>query len=1349
MPFAPPSPDTLVEEPRFSPPPPDSFVPDEKPLTQSQRDVLEAQGNMGESGLYNIQGEAARAGVASDLPTDALVPSSVFKAAAKPFIQASLPRVLAPIVDTPLGEGMIEQGAENLSGMTSLDAAAKLPAYAIPVVGQALAGYQGAEAIGTGAGEAYEGLKQGDVKAVGKGLANVGMGATMVVPAVHGARGLVKPKVPPKLPVSERVVAEPVPLEKPPVIEPEIPTESVKTEVKPETLPSEITTAEWEKRGVKYARRSDGTLKTKGEYTPDEWKAYTDSAIDAKQAELEKSETSPVETKVQEAAIEENTPEQMAERAEAGLELAEPQGAIANPGPPLAPTTIPPITKTPKSQRQIITDLAKGLSLPIRFGRLRTSKFGGYFLKVQDLIGSKKANDIPIVSHEVGHKLDSEFSISSDPALRAELDHLGDPGVPGSRSSWTPSKTRKYKLGEGMAEFTRLWLTDPPKAQTMAPNLHTHFESILNANKDFGDVMRQARDDIQTWRTAEPQARLRSHISVGGNPNKTRYTVSQLTRDLVDDLHFMRLAVDDAEALAKAEKLPSQNPYLLARNLRGSYGMADTFIRSGVADFKTKAVQLGTSLEHALKPIAGRMNDFRDWIVAKQAREMHRQGKETGLVPTDVDIVANRFDSDQAFQEAFTKVKAWNDSLLKYAVDSGLVTPEGAAAMRAMNTDYVPFHRVFEVGAGEPSALEGTGTGRGLNVGKPGSFKGRHGSSRDIVDPIETMVKNAYSVITASEKAAINRAVADLSTSPGMGKWVEHVAAPKEQIKVGLEKIRQELGANGADLTGVPDDLLLSFFQNGKQAPYGENIIRIVKDGKPEFYRLKKELFEAFHALDLDDSGKLIQILSSPTQLLRAGVTLAPDFALANAMRDTFSASIISKYNAFPFEVTLRGVAALLRDPKLVSEWAASGGKSAIEANYFDRTKLQNFLREKITKELTPAEQALVYAKSPLVALRQLSSFAEEATRIGEYQKAFNSLVKSGMPEGEARRMAAFEARDRQDFAKGGAKTKIVRHLAAFWNAQLQANVKLVQAFRDRPVKTMLAGLAFITIPKLLEQALNWDDKDYWDRPQWERDLMFLIPIGKGADGHTKFIRIPTPFEPGIIFGTLPGRLLQWAKKNDPEALKSLPKLLLGQSVPNPIPQTLMTVFSDFLSGKKGWDVWRGRTVVPESLAQLPPEMQWTEQTSLTARKLGKLLDYSPMKIEHIINSTTGGLGKQLTHQVSDRAISAFTGEKRTASSVMPGGRFVTTPAAVASESIDQFYKTLDDLRTDTQGKKHGGKLELNHRFDKMFSDAESQMADWRKRARETKNEAQRAQYQELILKKARSVMEKYNAIPK
>lgn len=980
-------------------------------------------------------------------------------------------------------------------------------------------------------------------------------------------------------------------------------------------------------------------------------------------------------------------------------------GAIAT-APPLTPAATTPATLQPKAQRQIIADLAKGLNIPIRFGRLTTSsKFAGYFKPRANLIGSRKAIDIPTVSHEVGHKLDSVFKLSADKTIASELDVLGDPATPGSGSSWTKSKTKAYKMGEGVAEFVRYWMTDPPKALSMAPNTHRLWEAALDSNKDFGDVMRQAREDIQTWRNSEPQARLRSQI-VSGNPNKTKYTGSQLIRDLVDDLHILRLATEHG---AKTSPLdPSKNAYLLARNLRGSYGMADTFVRHGVTDFDTKKVQLGTSLSDALKPVAGRLNDFRDWIVAKRAQELIAQGRETGLVKSDVDAVAAKFDGDAAFQKAFSDVKAWNDALLQYAVDAGFVTPESADAMRKMNQDYVPFHRVFEVGAGEAPSQQSTGTGMGLNVGKPGSMKRLRGSVRSIADPLETMVQNAYTLITAAEKSAINRAVAEMADLPDMGRWVERVAAPNEAVKVTADKIRKELEAAGADMTAVPDDLIVTFFRQGSTAPFGENTIRVIRNGKQEFYRLNRDLHDTFKALDLEDTGTLIKILAAPAQLLRSGVVLEPSFNIANVIRDTFSSAVIGKYGAFPFQSTLKGVTAMLSNPQAIAEWAAAGGRNSVESVYFDRDKLKKFLAERISKDLSPAERALIVAKSPLTALRYMTSIFEEATRVGEYQIAFKKLTESGMPEGEARRLAAYESRDRQDFAKGGAKTKIVRHLAAFWNAALQANVKLLQSFKERPVRTTLQGLAFITIPKLLEQALNWDDDDYWDRPQWERDLFFLIPIGKDETGHTRFLRLPTPFEVGIIFGTFPGRIMEWMKTKRPDAMEGFPQLMLKNSIPNPIPQSGQMIFEDFLSGKQGWDVYRGRTIVPDALKDLPPDLQYNEQTSRAAKEIGGRLGFSPMKVDHIIESTTGGLGKLATGR-SD-----------------PFGRFVTRPLRVSNQPTEDFYIRLEEMRMQAARTKLTGEGEIPDDL-KAYERTAKTLSELRKELRDTTSEKEKA----------------------
>lgn len=991
-------------------------------------------------------------------------------------------------------------------------------------------------------------------------------------------------------------------------------------------------------------------------------------------------------------------------------------GPMLQPRPGLTYAGVPIVE--PKAIDQIIRDLSKGLQVPIRFGRLTRPRLGGYYSAITNLIGAKRANDLLIVGHEVGHRLSEGFGFHRNPALEPELMALGDPALPGSRSSWNPRRSQAYRREEGVAEFTRLWLVDPAEAQRLAPNTHAFFEKALDANKDFGDTLRTAQEDIRVWQNAPNQARFRSHISTS-NPNKTPYTIAQLTRDTVDDLHYARMFMDAAK---RSGTVPaSEDVYLNARNLRGSFGMAETFIKDGVVDFRTKKVMMGTSLEHILHKVSGRLRDFEDYITAKQARELRGQGKETGFMEVDENDIIARFGNDQVFNDTFQKLKDWQDALLQYAVDGGMIRQEQVAAFKKLNADYVPFHRLFEVGAGEESALGASGgTGRGLNLGTPGSLKHRTGSPRPIISPLETIVKNAYVLVTAAEKAAINRSMARQSRRANMGQWIEPVAAPKHKITFGLEKVRQQLEDAGADLDAVPDDMLLDLYQHSHQAPFGENIIRIKTGGLEEFYRVDKRLFETIHALDFEDAGKIVRMASIPAQLLRSGVTSTPDFALFNAIRDAFMAPIISRHFQLPLEATLRGVAALIGKPEMVAEWAASGGKHSVEVNFFDREAIQDYMAKKISKDLTPWERSKIVAGSPLQALRWFSGALEEATRIGEYDIALRNNLKDGMPEGDARRLAAFEARDRQDFSKGGAHTKIIRRLVPFWNAALQGNVRLVQSFKERPLETTLKGIAFITLAKLYEQAVNWDDQSYWDRPRWERYGFFLIPYGKDVSGQTHFVRIPIPFEVGVIFAAAPGAMLDYHHSQNPKAFQDFGQMLLGQTVPNPIPPTVQIMFEDFLSGPKGWDIFRGRQIVPESVATLPPQYQFTEQTSLTARKVGAAMGVSPMKVDHVINQTGGGLAKQIVYNIFDRAIAAGTGEKLPISSGVPGMRFVTSPPGVMSQAVEDFYDNLNMLNADQQAarKVEGFQAKYSSNLVASFDADAKRIADLHKRAR-------------------------------
>lgn len=1019
-----------------------------------------------------------------------------------------------------------------------------------------------------------------------------------------------------------------------------------------------------------------------------------------------------------------------------------PSAKVQEKGQEVVPATIgqapslPPVASStggltpPKGIDQIIRDLSSGLQVPIRFGRLRIPKVGGYFDTWANLIASKRPNAMQAVTHEVGHKMDQLFDISGDKAFEQELMVLGDNARPGSASSWKPGKTVKYRLSEGVGEFVRYWMTNPTEAARLAPGLASRFDQIISASKDVENTLRQAKSDIEVWRNANPQARLRSHI-ITGNPNQTRYSFNELMSDVVDDLNYTRLARDAAVEKGGAELRPSEDPYTLNRLLRGNDDMVTTFTTDGVVDFNTLTVKHGTSLRHALGPIASRLDDFRDYIVAKQAKEMQGQGKPTGLVPGDVDYVLDKFKNDVEFQKSFALVNEWTKGLRKYAVDSGYLSQESATAMENMVKEWVPMNRLFEVGAGEMG--QSTSQIGGQGVAKVGNaFRSRHGSERPILDPLESYMKNAFSVIVNANKNNAVLQLVDLQKKPGMGKYVERVASPKQQMKVGLEKIRKELEASGADLTNVPDDLLLTFWKDSKHAPTGENIISVKRGGELEFYRLDPDLYRTVNSLDHESVGTLSKMMAAPAQWLRTGVTSPIDFAVSNASRDTVAAGIISRYGTLPVYSTLNGLRMLLTGAKEVKEFKAAGGSQSLEVNYFDREAINDFLKKRMLHQYTLKDFPLLAAKSPLILMRAISAISDQSTRVGTYVDVYKKLRKQGFSERDAKLQAAYEARDLQDFAKGGAKTKTIRRSVPFWNAMLQGNIRLAQNLNPKnPVlaaKTIIRGMAYITIPTLTAYLMNRKDPDYWDRPQWERDMYWLIPRGKDELGHTKFIKIPKPFLLGLVFGTMPERAMAKWDKEDPQAFDSLAQRFSNEIIPVPISPVYQTIGA-VMAGKQGYDWFRGRPIVPESLADAPADMQATQQTSLTARKVGKLLGVSPMKVDYAIRNTTGTLGRQLTHEVLDRAIEAMTDDKRTARTVHPGSRFITTPAGIQSEAVDRFYNKLDLARQEESRKKASGQNYSKERDQRLLLErASERMAQVRKKIPLAKTDTERQQ---------------------
>jgi len=234
----------------------------------------------------------------------------------------------------------------------------------------------------------------------------------------------------------------------------------------------------------------------------------------------------------------------------------------------------------------------------------------------------------------------------------------------------------------------------------------------------------------------------------------------------------------------------------------------------------------------------------------------------------------------------------------------------------------------------------------------------------------------------------------------------------------------------------------------------------------------------------------------------------------------------------------------------------------------------------------------------------------------------------------------------------------------------------MATATAKNPRKTSALIFTYVTLPSLLEYAVNRDDPEYWDQPQWMRDLFWMFKIR----GH--WVRIPKPFELGLIFGTLPVRILEWIDREDPEAVsKFFKETLLAELEPiAPMPNAALPLIENLYN----YSFFLDRPIVPRGEQEREPRYQFGPRTSEVAKLIGRWGGVSPRKIDNLLYSWTGGLGRLGTDVVDYAAEKAGLRPPAPARRIedVPGIRGVMArPPGFQSESIDRFYRRLTEAR--------------------------------------------------------------------
>jgi len=586
--------------------------------------------------------------------------------------------------------------------------------------------------------------------------------------------------------------------------------------------------------------------------------------------------------------------------------------------------------------------------------------------------------------------------------------------------------------------------------------------------------------------------------------------------------------------------------------------------------------------------------DYQFWAGVKRgSRYMQNpQGKyeEKLFTPSDVkeaEVIRKAYLKAGIDFEAMQKewIK-YNDGLVQYMVDTGVLSQERADLYRK-HADYLPFYRQMDgretIGPKVFQAISG--------VKPPKAAKGGEALLDDF---LENIVRNTQSAIQAG---------------------VKNVAAQR------AAKVAMDIGM--ASRLGFKSSAAGTF--------------DVLENGQVVTYQSKDELFiNAIKSLGIPDLP-FIGLLSGPANLLRNLVTKDPGFMLANLMRDSMSAWVTSGVKMTPMVNTFTNFGAAIagKDPAFQALMNAGilGGYEFSQNVEQSGREFGKALRKQAKIKSTGLKGAAEMGAKPFTslwdALEKGSTASDAATRMEVYKRT--------LAETNNEAEALFRALEVMNFNRKGSSA-VVRILTAavpFLNARMQGLDVLYRAAsgqmnaRDAAQiqKQFFVRGAMIASLSAAYWLLTHDDEEYKKQEQETRDNYWLLPsLG---------VKIPIPFEIGVLFKVIPERILGYTFGSDTgeDFLKSMARQLTSTLAFNPIPQAVMPVVETMTN----FSFFTMRPIVGQGLEGLQPAYQVGPGTSRLAEGLGEMtkgmakeLQVSPMKIDQLISGYTGTMGMYL-----------------------------------------------------------------------------------------------------------------------
>lgn len=909
-------------------------------------------------------------------------------------------------------------------------------------------------------------------------------------------------------------------------------------------------------------------------------------------------------------------------------------------------------SKNPKNKKlgDIVSYISKKFNIPISKGNLSLTRAKGEFKKLPKAVRLRIANDLPTATHELGHLFDDEYDFTSS----ANIDEIID-----FAQRKSPTLMKQYKKSEvpdeAVAEFVREFVKDPQSTIKEVPKFSKEFIETLSP-KD-AQALKTLSEYSQQYYNSDFMDKVDAAMTNNKEIKKrSKSTASEISKEiytkLVDSFAPIKEATDYVKEV-KGTLSGRKDAYILAINSKNVDATMSTIFKEGMVDPNGNLTG-GKGLIDCIKDISHKDIDLFDkYLVLKHSLEWiePQEGAKLKRVFSDDTLqnserikreIANLENSHPEFKEASENLYKFQQDMLKYwVVSMGGMDAITYNKLQKMYPHYVPFMR--------DTGRNRTGFKSGF-ANQQSPVKTAKGSGATIISPLESIIKNVEKQVKFGTR---NRVMAVLGmyadNVPGFANFIEPV--PPDQVKniINIEKLSDEFLGRMSEsldendlfnLTEVFEDVFGTQVESYTPVVIpGKQIVTYLNKGKHKYYQVHdKALFNAITNLTPVQTGKIMNFAGRTLGITNALITqLNPVFATTNAIRDYDTAMKNSKAYNNPITFTGAYMSALwdvIRNSDNYKQYkAAGGGHMSMFSDNID--VLKKTLREVNSKDAGLARRlAQAIFLHPIECVTKINEITEAIPRLAE----FKGMKKKGADN----QQAIYAASDiTVNFNRSGDVGRKLNKIFRFSNATVQGMDKQARIFTSGGKKEIAKHMLRYLISAILTTALLefWNrtsDEDGWEElSQYQKNNFYCISIGNG-----KFIKIPKAREAAIL-NTTAERAADYAF-GDKEAFYQFGQYIGYTTLPAWLPVTGIaeggieegvhqaaggTILGGIVDNMVNKD-FKGTPIVSSALEDEPNKEQYNQKTSLLAKSIGQTFNWSPMKIDHLIDNYTGIIGK-------------------------------------------------------------------------------------------------------------------------